>query len=63
MKKGQDGFEIIESENGVVDVEYTCNRHICQHLASLTWCEDNCQLYYSCQMVADANDYLVENGY
>lgn len=58
----KEDFEIINSENGVVDVEYLC-REDKSHLASLTWCEENCDKYYSCQHVADANDVLVEEGY
>lgn len=53
-------FIIIESENGVTDVEYTCDRDH-EHLCSLTWCEENCLRYYSCDRVAAANDTIKED--
>lgn len=55
-------FTIIESENGIVDVEYTCTCNH-EHMASMTWCEENCNRYSYCQRIADANDILVDNGY
>jgi len=51
-------FKIIHSENGVTDVEFECRED--EHMASLTWCEENCNKYSHCQRIADANDELVE---
>lgn len=54
-------FTVIDSENGITDVEYYCiNSDNSKHFASLTWCEDNCLKYYSCDKIALANDFLVE---
>lgn len=53
-------MKIIRNEYGFVDVDFECEREHCK--VCIDWCEENCQNYSSCQQIAEANDYLVDEG-
>lgn len=55
-------FNIIKNENGIVDVEFICRRYE-SNICSIDWSESNCNHYFYCQQIADANDHLIEKGY
>lgn len=56
-----DEFKIIDIPDAPLDVKFTCTRD--NKIVSMDWCESNCNRYYSCQQIADANDLLVAKGY